>query len=229
MNNNRKPVACKDGSWTFYNELVGEAYHTPLGAALEAREKFAAAVGLEVLAKKGRVVILDVCYGLGYNTAAALERIHATNPSCEVVVYGLESDRSIVVDALRLPFPFAHKEVFSALASSFDEGQASFVFTQGNVSLTVLVGDARVRVAEVAERFDVVFFDPFSPSKQPEMWSDSFLRSVRDRCAPGAVLVTYSCARKVRESLASAGFLVEDGPVVGRRGPATLGRVAQHS
>ena len=36
------------------------------------------------------------------------------------------------------------------------------------------------------------------------------------------ILTTYSCARQVRENLKKAGFIVKDGPCVGRRAPATI-------
>ena len=225
----REAIRCKDGSWTLRNEEVGESYHTPLGAAMEAREKFAAACDLPARAAKGKVVILDVCYGLGYNTAAALESIRGSDQSCEVAVYGLESDRTIVKDALGIPFPFADKELFSSLAEGFEDDCSCFAAQRDGVSLRVLIGDARERIHEVPHEADVVFFDAFSPRRQPEMWTARFFSDIFEKCADDAVLVTYSCARRVRENMREAGFIVEDGPVVGRRGPATVGRVAKHS
>lgn len=225
----RKKVQCKDGSWTFHNDKVGESYHTPLGAAMEAREKFAGAVDLEERANKGKITILDFCYGLGYNTAAALEIVLASNPSTEVVVYGLEDDKSIVEESLSVPFPFKHEAIFSSLIKQFDAVTNTFSVKENNISLQVMIGDARDRVKEVPGVIDVVFFDAFSPKKQPELWTVDVFKAIHSVCAMGAVLVTYSCARHVRENLASAGFLVSDGPVIGRRGPATIARVAKHS
>ena len=223
-----KKIACRDGSFTFYNESAQESYHTPLGAAMEAREKYAAPCDLELRAQQGKVVLLDVCYGLGYNTAAALERLWQANESCVVQLYGLEIDPDIVREALSLPFPFAYEELFARLHGQEQDRQ--FAYADERSDFRVLIGDARERIKEVPlGSVDVVFFDPFSPKKAPELWTVAFMRDVFLRCKEGAVLVTYSCARVVRDHLREAGFLVEDGPVVGRRGPATLGRVAKHS
>lgn len=214
---------CADGSFTFYNSDVGEAYHAPVGAALEAREKYVAACGIPGLcARKGVLRILDVCFGLGYNSAAALELVPVGFP---VQVIGLELDALIIRESSSLPFPFDSGEsLFRSLAlAEVVDGQLEV--HEGSVDLRVLVGDATRRVLDVHDGWaDVIFFDPFSPKKAPLLWTVDFFRSVFAKCASGAVLVTYSCARLVRENLVAAGFVVEDGPVVGRRGPATVGR-----
>jgi len=38
----------------------------------------------------------------------------------------------------------------------------------------------------------------------------------------GGILTTYSCASIIRKNLREAGFLVKDGPVVGRKAPSTI-------
>jgi tRNA U34 5-methylaminomethyl-2-thiouridine-forming methyltransferase MnmC len=218
----KTPIACKDGSWTFHNHDIGEAYHTPLGAAMEAREKFAAAVELESRAQKKNITILDVCYGLGYNSAAALEIIHKENPDCSVHIIGLEIDKDIVIDAMQLPFPFTPKEPFETLTKNYDDKEHSFNYKDARVTIIVLIGDAKERIKEIKEQADVVFFDAFSPKKQPEMWTEQFFKDIYHVCKKNASLVTYSCARPVRDNMTQAGFIVSNGPVVGRRGPATI-------
>ena len=52
--------------------------------------KFAIPTRLPILAETGFVRLLDVCYGLGYNTAAALQTIWQVNSRCRVEVIGLE-------------------------------------------------------------------------------------------------------------------------------------------
>ena len=69
---------------------------------------------------------------------------------------------------------------------------------------------------------DAVFFDPFSPKKQPELWSVDLFQKIFQIMASGARLTTYSCARQARENLQAAGFRTEDGPVVGRVSPGTI-------
>ena len=218
---------CADGSHTFYNDEVGESYHTPLGAAMEAREKYIPPCEVEKRCRNGRINVLDICYGLGYNTAALIEAAKKHSPDCDLAVYGLELDKDIVERSLDLPFPFAHEDLFEELIRNYDEERRAFSIRKDHLSISVLVGDAKERLREVPFLADVVLFDPFSPRKAPEMWMEGFFKDIYEKCADGAVLVTYSCARAVREAMATAGFTVEDGPVVGRRGPATVGHASK--
>ncbi|MBT6774795.1 hypothetical protein HOA91_05495, partial [Candidatus Woesearchaeota archaeon] len=36
------------------------------------------------------------------------------------------------------------------------------------------------------------------------------------------ILATYSCARIIRDNMAAADLVYDDGPIVGRRGPGTI-------
>ncbi len=218
---------CKDGSFTLHRKDIDESYHSPVGAALEAREKYVAPCNIATRAKQGTLHILDVCFGFGYNTAAALDV--ALEDLASVRVTALELDKDILAQSLELPFPFKHKELFVALANHFDEEQRIFSCADDMVQIKLFIGDALERINEVSNDVDVVFFDPFSPKKSPELWSADFFRKVYEKCKDGAILATYSCARGVRDAMRQAGFIVEDGPVVGRRGPATLGRVTKSS
>ena len=42
------------------------------------------------------VSILDVCFGLGYNSAAAIDKIMEVNPECKIIIVGLEKDEKIL-------------------------------------------------------------------------------------------------------------------------------------
>jgi len=95
-------------------------------------------------------------------------------------------------------------------------------YKDDNISIKIILDDARISVKKLETKFDAVFFDPFAPKKHPEMWTTEFFQDIRETMKPGSILVTYSYARKVREGLAEAGFDIRDGPIVGRRSPATL-------
>jgi tRNA U34 5-methylaminomethyl-2-thiouridine-forming methyltransferase MnmC len=57
--------------------------------------------------------------------------------------------------------------------------------------------------------FDVVYFDAFSPEKQPEMWHEAGFRQIFEHCNPEAVLTTYCAKGTVRRALQKAGFQVK--------------------
>ena len=127
----------------------------------------------------------------------------------------MEKDVAIVNKMKELHPPLEHYDILQRLSKNR-------TVTEGNVTATLLVGDARETIHDVATKVDVVFFDPFSPKKQPELWTVDVFKAIKQRMRPGGVLATYSCAKVVRENLEKAGFDVQDSVVIGRRGPATV-------
>lgn len=213
-----------DGSDTFFSEAFGEWFHSRGGAYEEARSTYVQATNLVARAQQqDRVTILDVCYGLGYNTAAALEGIWAAKPEAQVRLVGLELDASVPTAAIaqgllkHWPAP-----VQTALA---DLATAHKVRTQLNADL--LIGDARQQIQTlVAANFqaDVIFLDPFSPPRCPQLWTVEFLGLVAQCLQPQGILATYSCAAAVRTALKLAGLHIGSLAAPGRRWPSTLAR-----
>lgn len=199
-----------DNSITLFNENYQEHYHSTKGAVEESFEKFVKPCRIAELAEKGKIVILDVCFGVGYNAAAAVEVALEANPDCKIEIIGLESDKAILEEMKKLSPPFKYYPVISGDKSD------------SRIKIKILVADARISIKEVNKKFDAVFFDPFSPKVCPELWTEEFFRGVKNVMKQDAILTTYSCARVVRDNMKAVGLTVEDGPIIGRRGPATI-------
>ena len=60
--------------------------------------------------------------------------------------------------------------------------------------------------------YDVVFYDAFAPSHQPELWNHDLFRSLRESVRPGGILVTYVAKGVVRRNLMAAGWGVSSLP-----------------
>ena len=204
-----KLIKTKDGSFTAFSEVASEHYHTISGAIEEAFEKHVNALGIN-----NGMQILDFCFGLGYNSIAACK------DHVNLQITALENDIKIIEAMQDIEIPeiltkeFAH---FRNIAESMD------VTDNNNNRIQILLGDALYKINELPDgKFDRVFFDPFSPKKQPEMWSEEIFQKIYNKMKIGAKLSTYSCAKQIRKNMISAGFKVMDGPVVGRRSPATI-------
>ncbi len=63
----------EDSSITYYSKEYKEHYHSVFGAKTEALQKFIKPAKLEERAKSKSVRILDVPFGLGYNSLCTLE------------------------------------------------------------------------------------------------------------------------------------------------------------
>jgi len=211
------PIITSDSSVTFYNAIVGDFYHSKAGAAQEAFLKYAGPTNIAELAKGGSVAILDICFGLGYNTAAAIDVALEANPRCKIRIVGLENDKAILDLIKQVRAPFKCYKIISILTDKL-------AYEEGTISAVVMLGDAREKIKGLYEEFDAVFLDPFSPAKQPDMWNAQLMKDIYKVMKKGAILATYSCARMVRDNLRNAGLQVSDGPQVGRRSPSTLAR-----
>ena len=90
-------------------------------------------------------------------------------------------------------------------------------FEEGKVSLTLLVGEAAVMLAQLVGQVDCWFLDGFAPDRNPDMWVGDLYQAIADKSAPGATLATFTAAGHVRRGLAEVGFEVERIPGFGRK------------
>ncbi len=206
-----KLVKTKDNSYTFYSKIYDETYHSVSGALDEALRKF-----IEPCKIKDRMKILDIGFGLGYNVGMALFK--AKN----LKIISLEKNKQLLDEIQDVTVPDWFKESYDKVKKC----AKNLEYKDKNYEIKILIGDARETIKELNEKFDAVFLDPFSPKKNPELWTKDFFKEIKKRMKKEALLATYSCARLVRKNLKDAGFIVEDGPCVGRRAPSTIARVA---
>ena len=213
-----KKFLTADNSESFLNETIGESYHSHTGGVEEALKKYVIPCKIKELAKtNGKIKILDVCFGLGYNSAMAISVALEENPNCKIEVVGLEFDLEIIkrIQEVNPSIPFYQQ--YKKLAPE------NLFFIHQNISVKILLGDAKETIKQLQEEhFDAVFFDPFSPKSAPEMWQTSFFQEIWRVMKSSAILATYSCARMARENMAAADLMYDDGPILGRRGPGTI-------
>lgn len=211
-------VITKDGSVTFLNKEVGDFYHALSGAKDESFEKYAKALDVNSV---NNPIIFDICSGLGYNAAAALDTI-TSSPT----IYLFENDKEILAQSLDLDPGFKSYHHIKSLIKSFLESGAT-TYKKDSIHLILMFGDARKTINQVndKDKADFIFFDPFSPSKVPDMWTEQFFIDIKNKSKPGAKLATYSCARFVRNNMIAAGYKVEDGPKWGRNSPTTIATI----
>ena len=204
-----------DGSLTLWSAEFGEPYHSvSAGAVRESIEKFVVPSRIiEKSIKRKRVRILDVGFGLGYNLAVALYKIREANPATEVEIISMEKKIVEDIPVLREPYTGFHRLVTGLLPEGEKEG----------VRLKVLLGDARKNVATLTGfGADAVFHDPFSPFKNPELWTLDFLEKVKSAMSLHGYWVSYTSSLPVRKALRDLGFRVGSSKPVGRKRSGTV-------
>ncbi len=224
---NFTPKLTADGSFTFVSQEFGESFHSHYGAQQESFFKFVEPTHLATAAQKPVLHLLDICYGLGYNTAAALQTIWAVNPNCCIEVIGLELNPAVPQAAI------AHN-LFDNWNCNYIEIFLKELAFEHQVQTPclkakLLIGDARNTITLVRQSgfwADAIFLDPFSPPQCPQLWTVEFIKQLSLCLHPDGVLATYSCSAAVRTALLSAGLVIGSTPPVGRRSPGTI---AAHS
>lgn len=215
------PQSTADGSFTFFSKKFGEPFHSNHGARQEAQLKFVEPTQLRQKAQQPSLRLLDVCYGLGYNTAAALATIWAVNPSCYIELVGLEFNPDVPLAAVahhlfnNSPQPIP--QILSQLATEYK-------VQTNRLKAILLIGDARATIKLIQSGFqaDAIFLDPFSPPNCPQLWTVEFLDLVAKCLNSQGILATYSCAAAVRTALITAGLKISSTPPIGRRSPGTV-------
>lgn len=218
-----------DGSKTFRSKDVDELYHTKAGAIVEALEKHARALKVW---EKQNPVIFDVCSGLSYSAACALEEIRNHENNSFVTIYLFENDKAILEKSLELPDILEyiqddkkHKitcycHFKNAIKQFLDTGDS--VYESEHLKIVLVYGDVESTIDSLSEQADFVFYAPFSPLFTPKMWDVEIFKKLFYHMDFGGKLSTYSYARKVRDGMSQAGFKVMNGPTLGRRSPSLI-------
>ena len=202
------PVRTSDGSFTLYSPVYQEHYHGVRDGALAESLYKHVIPGVTYSGALGRpaIRILDICFGLGFNTLATLYYLKQQDYRGSIEIVSPEMDTGLVRSLAHLQYPaglFGHLEVIASVSRTF-------LYQKERLTVRVVPGDATHFVQEASPPFDIIYQDPFSPKKNPELWTPSFFTHLRQLIAPHGVLTTYSQARSVREALTGAGFEVYD-------------------
>lgn len=212
-----------DGSLTFFSELFQEAFHSLHGAKQESEIKYVQATGLPQRAQRqSRLRVLDVCYGLGFNTAATLDFWYggSDRQATELELIGLENNLQVPQGAI------AHN--LTAIWHPATQGVLAQVAAQGTyhadgLTVTLAIADARHSIQTVPSQWaDAIYLDPFSPRRCPQLWTVEFLAQLARCLKPDGYVVTYSCAAAVRGALLEVGLGVGSTAPLGRKAPGTI-------
>lgn len=220
-------VETRDGSWTCYNPVYDEHYHNLAGALVEAQTVYVQPSGLaKHLQTHGHIRILDPFLGLGYNTLACLMefmRLRAAQfHEATLTLVAIECDPEILAfipDVLNQPDLNDLKQFSGVFAHNIhyqtQQDPASLVADlrtdpSTGVGFAVICDDARRVLTRLPGGFfHRVFHDPFSPRKQPELWTTQlFTQYGRLLNRDNGLVLTYSAAACVRRAFEEVGFSV---------------------
>lgn len=194
-----------DGFPTLYSAYFNEIYHSRHGSLTESMHVFIQA-GLEQKRLEGleKIRVGEIGLGSGLNGALAFQ-------------YGTEHNVKIDYQSLEA-FPL-QSEIWAAFNEKLPEELRSFhrqlmVLPPGEWHQPESLFSFRWSkefwpASGILENLDVLFYDAFSPEKQPELWTSEAFAMAFEAMNPGGILVTYCAKGYVRRNMEAAGFVTE--------------------
>ena len=204
QNAKKELVLCEDGSHTLFSHAFDEPYHsTKDGALHESLEKHVKPA-LNLKKDNKNLVILDICFGLGYNTFSTLYQIKKDRLSTKIHILSPEFDEALIrsLDTFNFPPEFdSIKPIIKAISENL-------IYEDEQFKIEILLGDARESIKQIEQKIDIVYQDAFSPAHNPLLWTHEWFTDVRTICNDDAILTTYSTAAAIRLGLYENGFYI---------------------
>jgi tRNA U34 5-methylaminomethyl-2-thiouridine-forming methyltransferase MnmC len=203
-----KLVITNDGSHSIYNPEVNETYHSKHGAIVEAEYVF---IKNGLLAEnKKQFNILEVGFGTGLNALLTAQK--AQQKKIDINYHGIELYPVPKESYIQLNFTELIGEEKSKLLNlhkcNWEEEHVInkfFKLTKNEIALENYTSKTK---------FDIIYFDAFSPEKQPELWTAEVFQNMYDLLKEDGFLVTYCAKGVVKRTMKTVGFeiIVLDGP-----------------
>ncbi len=207
--NDIKIITTEDGSHSLYRPDLNETYHSFHGALQESVHVFIN-MGLKYYfekCQKSTARILEVGFGTGLN--ALLTEEYAANNEVEIYFETLETVPlgSDIYEKLNYAQKMAKQEIFTAMHSAawnWEEKITDFF------SIKKIEGS--LIDYQNNDLFDLIYFDAFAPSKQPELWSKSIMGKMHSLLNSGGIITTYCAKGQLKRDLRDVGFEVSTLP-----------------
>ncbi|MGV8878824.1 MAG: tRNA (5-methylaminomethyl-2-thiouridine)(34)-methyltransferase MnmD [Sphingobacteriaceae bacterium] len=210
-------VETADGSKTVYNEQIGENYHSKNGAVQESRHVFLNAGLLHFLKQHpvSTVSILEIGFGTGLNFL--LSDDFCTENQLQLNYTGIEA------------FPLDLEMIRETGYQLYVSGKTweSFLANYNHLLnqpiaispyCTLAISPVKLLEYQSVTLFDIIYFDAFAVSFQPEMWDEISITHALSFLKPGGVFVTYAITGNLKRCLKSLGCTIEKIPgALGKR------------
>jgi tRNA U34 5-methylaminomethyl-2-thiouridine-forming methyltransferase MnmC len=219
-------VTLRNGTRAVRQLIHGEVMHPSVGPWQEAQALYVEQSRLaEKLEQAGPpLCVWDVGLGAGTNAVAALTSARNLGAAKRrtLRVISFEVDLAPLRLALGDGDGFPFLRPFAAAAQ---ELATTGRWSEGALDWELHLGDASASWARASQPADLIFFDPFSPSSNPTLWTPTAFATLRAHASAGnegCALFTYSAATPTRVSLLLGGFYVGTGVSTGMKTETTV-------
>ena len=197
-----KLVKSEDGSFTAYSTVFNEHYHSTRDGALHESLSKHVIPAFKHHQDRDEITILDICFGLGFNTLATLYYMKKQNITKQIRIYSPEFDADLIASLKDFKYPDVFEEFLPVIEALSTKG----AYADDSLYIELYIGDARHFLKETKEQFDIVYQDAFSPASNPILWTKEYFKDISSLIKDDGILTTYSMALKTRLALYENGF-----------------------
>jgi len=190
-------VQSEDGSYTAYSEEYNEHYHSTKDGALHESLKKHVEPAFLLHPIKEDLRIIDICFGLGFNTLSTLYYRDLYYPTKSLEIYSPELNGELVSSLVNFPYP----EIFEPYAGVIADLCSVGGYEDERTRITVEITDARKAMRELGGIWDVCYQDAFSPSVNPVLWTKEYFSDIAKLLGNEGIVTTYSTAFSTRMAL----------------------------
>ena len=199
--------ATEDGSHTIFNLDLDEPYHSTNGAIQESTHIFIEK-GFNSCEKK-YIRILELGFGTGLNMLLTFK--HAGIQNKNVYYHAVEKFPLVSEEYSLLNYcQFLGQSLHQIFIKAHEADWNTNINLSENFILFKELAD--FRDMKHGPGFDIVYFDAFAPSKQPELWENAIIEATYKSLAPQGIWISYTAKGSVKRALQAAGFETEKFP-----------------
>ena len=205
----REIAVTADGSHTISIPEMGVTYHSTHGAIQESTHVFIEAGLIPLIGEENTkpVKIFEIGFGTGLNALLSWQTAKKYNKPVSftsIEPYPIRPEIAVKLNYGKL---LSMEEAFTGLhtCSWNQENQMDELFSLTKMKTSLI--DLSIQGS-----FNCIYFDAFSPSAQPELWSQPVFEKLFTLLQPGGLLLTYCSKSIVRHAMTAAGFTVKKIP-----------------
>jgi tRNA U34 5-methylaminomethyl-2-thiouridine-forming methyltransferase MnmC len=217
-------VTTTAGAVSIRNKVVNEIMHNPVGPWREANDLYISQSNLRERLRRHngeKLVLFDVGLGAASNAIAACEaRRSLGREGAALHIVSFENNLDLLAFALREARHFPHMRDYVEPLNCLLE-RRSWSDPDGMIRWELRPGDFLSLIEREPEMADVVFYDPYSPAVNGDMWTVAAFSRLRARCSDETLCLTYSVATKIRAAMLIAGFYTGQGAATGLKKETT--------
>ena len=200
---NYKIVNTCDGSKTLYSKKYNQHYHSVKDGAVNESLHKHVVPALTHHKNRESLRILDICFGLGYNTFSTIYYALQNNLDMKLKFYSPELDGRLIKSLYHFEYP----DEFEPIKNIIEEVSQNLYYEDEKLKIEVFVGNAREYI-KTLDDIDIVYQDAFSSDVNYELWTKEYFGDIYKIVNDDSIITTYSVATPVRLSMYENSFFI---------------------